>query len=145
MKRRRSTSLCAAPPSMAPTALPRQDTTEFVGNRSIARSRASLTQGPVAGTISAVRKARIHNLRQNQNASGSGGRILRLVQRLKLQRQLQQQQQQGNQKDRFADSKAQSRSYLAARRRSRASFLSWSPSSTNIGQEMLRTSVVEFS
>ena len=143
MKRRRSTSLCAAPPSMAPTALPLQDTTEFVGNRSIARSRASLTQGPAAGTISAVRKARIHNLRQNQNASESGGRILRLVQRLKLQRQ--QQQQRGNQKDHFAVSKAQSRSYLAARRRSLASFPSWSPSSMNIGQAMLRISVVESS
>ena len=142
MRRRRSTSLCAAPPSMAPTALPLQDTTEFVGSRSTARSRASLTQGPAAGTISAVRKARIHNLRQNQNASESGGRILRLVQRLKLQRQ---QQRRENQKDHFAVSKAQSRSYLAARRRSRASFPSWSPSSTNIGQATLRTSVVEFS
>ena len=87
---------------MAPTALPLQDTTEFVGNRSIARSRASLTQGPAAGTISAVRKARIHNLRQNQNASESGGRILRLVQRLKLQRQ---QQRRENQKDHFVVSK----------------------------------------
>ena len=142
MRRRRRTSLCAAPPSMAPTALPRQDTTEFVGNRSIARSRASLTQGPAAGTISAVRKVRIHNLRQNQNASESGGRIFLLVHRLKLQKQ---QQQRENQKDHFVDSKVQSRSYLAARRRSRASFPSWSPSSTNIDQATLRTSVAEFS